>query len=174
MITEEMQSWGTISRTHGVKGQVIIDLQQTLINKAEEVELVFLQLEGLPVPFFFDPENTKLRNSKQLMARLDGIGTLEEATKLIGTDVYIPRRFVADHATENVRHNLYDYNLHDSSGTNIGRVIDFIDNPGNPLLEITKTDGKIALIPYVTDWILEVNQAQKIISMQMPDGLLDL
>ncbi len=53
----------------------------------------------------------------------------------------------------------------------IGEVIEVIDMPAHPVLKV-KTSTKTVLIPYVDAFVLNVDQAKKIITIQSIEGLL--
>jgi 16S rRNA processing protein RimM len=39
---------------------------------------------------------------------------------------------------------------------------------------ITNLDGKEVVIPMIKDWILDVDREERVIKMQLPEGLIDV
>ena len=67
---------------------------------------------------------------------------------------------------------LEGYAVLDTAGENLGQIIKFHDVPKNPLIEIQK-ENQTFLIPLTDDWIVELNEESKEITMDLPEGLLD-
>jgi ribosomal 30S subunit maturation factor RimM len=53
-------------------------------------------------------------------------------------------------------------------------VNDIIRNPGQALLEVSRLSGKPAYIPAVDEIICAVDVEERSITVNLPDGLLDL
>ncbi len=45
---------GRISKVHGFEGAVTVKLEKNLIENIPDMESVFLEIEGKPVPFFIE------------------------------------------------------------------------------------------------------------------------
>ena len=174
MITETITKWGVLSKTHGVKGQLVVDLDETLVNDTHDLELVFLIRDGLPVPFFLDSALCKLRNHRQALLAFDTVTSLEEAAKLTGTEVFISESAIH---TENMQLSgniLIGYTVVDQDNNSVGIITEFIEHPGNDLLSVDSPSKKEILIPFVEQWILNFDENKKELQLQLPDGLLDI
>ena len=55
----------------------------------------------------------------------------------------------------------------------IGTIINIIDHPGNTLIEVD-ADGTEVLIPLNDNTFEHINKSKKQISINLPEGLLDL
>lgn len=58
-------------------------------------------------------------------------------------------------------------------GNVLGRVSDIIENPAHTIIEIEKTDGKMAMIPFVDQFIKNVSITEGVITVALIPGLVD-
>ena len=54
---------GTITKTHGIKGQVVLRLDHYGFDDILRLEPVFIEIDGLPVPFFVEAYEEKTTDS---------------------------------------------------------------------------------------------------------------
>ena len=70
-------SCGYIKKTHGVHGQVTIQFDQGMDNILFEQDYIFIQVEGLMVPFFW--EEYKINSTITAYVKFEGIDEQETA-----------------------------------------------------------------------------------------------
>ena len=56
----------------------------------------------------------------------------------------------------------------------IGKVSDVIENPGQLLLIVITEKGTEIMVPFHEDLIVSFDKKRKIISMDLPEGLLEI
>src|SRR5690606_22352548 len=83
---------GTLAKTHGIRGQLILKLNHFTFEDILLMETVFLEIEGLPVPFFVSEYIE--RSGDTIILAFDDIETESKAKELIGLTVFIPARSV--------------------------------------------------------------------------------
>jgi len=153
---------GSVSRTHGTRGELRLDLNsQTDFN-----EWAFLEIQGKPVPFYIE---SVAGTEDAPIIKLEGIDSMDEAAKLAGLAYLIPgkeRKSKADAS-------LIGYQLHDEEAGDLGLLEELVELPQQLFLKTT-FNGKELLIPAVEDFIIDINKRKKIISLQLPEGLLDM
>jgi 16S rRNA processing protein RimM len=164
---------GFIFKAHGLKGELIIKAEQNLIEDIQNLELVFLLIEGKPVPFFIQSEFSRWKSNDQLFVKLKGIDSVEHATSLLSTPVHIPVRYIEDLENDDDNFIYFNYKLHDKNGTFVGTIIDWMDIQHNPVLTIDR-QGNELLLPFVEDWIMDIDDDNKILQMDFPEDLLHL
>ena len=123
-------------------------------------EPVFINFDGLPVPFFI--EDFTPRGGAKYFVKLEDIDSLEAAEELVGKDIILEEDAYEDEV------DVVGYTLCDASGKAVGRVTAFEDIPGNPCLEI---EGG-ALVPCPDELIVKVDNKKKQIWLEIADGLL--
>ncbi|MBN2348484.1 MAG: 16S rRNA processing protein RimM [Bacteroidales bacterium] len=163
---------GTVIKTTGIRGEIITSLQNLSFERIKKMGSVFLDIEGLLVPFFI--EEYFQPNENSLVIKFDDIHSKEKAREIVGCDVYIEQNLVKE-PSETIYNlsELKGYSMIDKNNGEIGIVEDTIDIPGNPLIKIFRENKEI-LIPVNEKIILEVNSSNKQILADLPEGLFDL
>ncbi|MCL4141826.1 UNVERIFIED_CONTAM: hypothetical protein GTU68_061732 [Idotea baltica] len=87
MTKEECYFLGKITKPHGLKGEVILWMDVDVPELYEEMDSVFLDVNGELVPYFF--ENLQIRGKKSI-AKFEDIETIEETESIINCEVYLP------------------------------------------------------------------------------------
>ena len=71
-------------------------------------------------------------------------------------------------------HEVIGWEIQDlTSGTSAGIIKDVLENGPNDLFQLTKDDQEV-LIPVADDWIVSVDRENKSISMNLPEGLIEV
>ena len=163
---------GTIIKTHGIHGELILEANNSgLIENIKES--VFLEIEGLLVPFFIE----KISAHSTVRFRVKFLWSDSETTskKIIGAPVFINSSLVdlEDDEYLNTPDLLEGFKVIDNQHGEIGTLIQIDMNADNPLMIIQK-GSKELLIPFHSDIIKKVKSRKKQIHIQTPDGLIDL
>ncbi len=161
---------GTITKTHGIHGEVILQLDQLSPDEIQKLESVFIEIDGLPVPFFIS--HYEMKNNKTLVLTFDDAESFVNDT--IGCAVYT-KNINIRHGN---KHKLLDksvigYSIIDSALGPLGKVAEILDSEYNPLLRITYFEKEI-LLPLQTEFILTIDHSKKNIYVTVPDGLTNL
>ena len=164
---------GHISKTHGVQGQLVVKLSHLSFDDIIEMELVFILIDGLPVPFFIEEFSERLPDS--IILKLDDIYSEPKAKKLTSFPVYTKKSIITNtHYTEFQGINQFvGYTVIDKNAGKIGTFQTVIQNSDNPLLLITAGSKEI-LLPLQEEFILDIDENMNEILVDCPEGLLDL
>ena len=166
---EDVFKIGRLGKPHGVRGEINMQtIDDTLYDT--EAEYVVLMIDGILVPFFF--EEYRWKNDETVLAKFCDIDTQERAMELTGCDVYFPRNIAEGMSTEgNVSWaQIVGYTLLDTQNNMVGRISAVDDQTINLLFELE--DGR--LIPANEQLIRNINTEKREITMEIPEGLLDL
>jgi 16S rRNA processing protein RimM len=112
-------------------------------------------------------------HSGELVFKFKGVDSISDAEKLRGAEVQVPRseRVELDPG-EYFHSDLIGCEVHDRvSGRTIGKVTNFEEFGGPPLLEI---DGGRMLIPFVKAICVDIRPDEKVIHVEIPEGLEDI
>ncbi len=161
---------GRVAKLFGIKGELIVELYDGFPDDFEMEEPVFVNIDSLPVPLFFE-KFSRRGNSGALVVFAD-MDTRARAAELVGREFYIeePERERED--GEFYMEDLIGFEARFADGS-AGRITDFLDNGANPLLEV-EVAGRKALIPAVDEFVTEIDTAASRVCFELPDGLLDL
>lgn len=163
---------GKITKCHGINGQVILKLSNPDIEEINEMELVFIKVDGLPVPFFIS-EHTE-RSGNSLVLTIDDIRNETDAREIIDCAVYIQNSQVELSDVPLLQSNdLVGFIVVDEKLGEIGKIERILDYDNNPLLQIIHKNREL-LIPLHEDLIIELDSNKSILYIRAPEGILDI
>ncbi len=163
---------GRIGKTHGVKGEVTLHFTDDVFDRVD-ADYVFVETEGIPVPFFF--EEYRFRNEESAIVKFEGIDTADRAAELTGCDVYFPRELSDEEDGELTWSEIVGFDIiQDGSRQTLGTVTSVDLTTINTLFELRTPDGKSLLIPANDDFITDIDRDARCIIMRLPEGLLDI
>lgn len=154
----------------GVKGELIIDIYDGFPDDFDMEEPVFVKIDSLPVPLFFD--KFERRGNSGALAVFADMDTKARAAELVGRKLYLESDREADGDDGFYMEDLIGFEARFQDG-HAGRITDFIDNGINPLLEVEYGQDK-SLIPAVDEFIVDIDTEARLVVFELPEGLLDL
>ena len=165
---EEVYKIGKLGKTHGVKGEISFLFDDDVFDRVD-ADYLMLMVDGILVPFFM--EEYRFRSDTTAIVKFEDIDTQERARELTGCDVWFPRALAdSDDGTITwaaiVGFDIVDAN----SGKPVGRIASVDDTTLNILFCLE--DGR--LIPASEDLITGIDKENRIITINIPEGLLDL
>lgn len=173
MITqEEVYKIGRIGKPHGIKGEVHFSFDDDVFDRVD-AEYLILEIDGILVPFFM--EEYRFRGESSALVKFCDIDSQDKARELTNCDVYFPYK-LTDEDPENIRWTqIIGFQLINvSNQQSIGTIIGIDDNTINILFEVKTQDKRNILVPANEKLIEEINTDHKYISIQLPEGLLEL
>jgi 16S rRNA processing protein RimM len=156
---------GVIEKIHGTKGELKIGFNQKVSLK----EWVFIEINQKPVPFFIEKKSIQ---DLQVIVKLEGINTIQDAEKYLNLNILAPKEKRNIKAQEEDI-DLIGFVMIDNTVGEIG-TIETIDELPMQLIFKTTFKGKELLIPAVNDFIIEINDKNKTIHLNLPEGLIEL
>ena len=164
----DTQEIGYISKTHGLKGHVILRLNE-LVNIDEDIKSVFLELNGSQVPYFV----TECRpNNTGYILKLETIDVVETSKKLIGKKAFALPDFILEQ-DESLK-EFIGYAIIDSKLGNIGNIADVDEKTDNAIIKVIHPSGAEIILPFNDDLIIEIDDDLKTIEFNAPEGLIEM
>ncbi len=166
---QEVYKIGIIGKAHGVKGELSIQIDDDVFDRVD-AEYLVLKLDGIFVPFFM--EEYRFKSDSVALVKFEGVDTQERARELTGVEVYFPRELAEqDEEAELSYAALVGYTLIDNnSGKPVGTIAYVDEQTINIMFELE--DGR--LIPASEELIVDVDQKNRTITLDIPEGILDL
>ena len=174
MISEsDVYQIGTITRVHGVRGEVAFQFTDDVWDRVE-ADYLFLRLDGLLVPFFL--EEWRFRSDTTALLKFEDIDTADAATTLVGADVCFPKELIPDDIDDEdlTWQHFTGFEVWQQDHKCLGTVTSVLDQTANILLDITTPDGRSILIPAHEDFILSADHRQRRLIVSVPEDLLTL
>lgn len=158
---------GRITKLFGVKGEVVINLYDTLPDNFNwEEQPFFTKVEELVVPLFC--ESFARRGQRSAVVAFADIDNEKRAEMILDHEVMI----------ESEEGDNDEFTFDDLIGFTVrvgrakGEIVDFYDNDFNPLFEI-ELKGKRHLIPAVEEFIAAIDFEGRSIKFVLPGGLIE-
>ena len=165
---EEVFKIGRIGKAHGVKGEVSFMFDDDVFDRVDADYLV-LELDGILVPFFM--EEYRFRSDSTALVKFEDIDTQDRARELTNCDVYFPRHLADDDEEELSWTFLVGFDIVEAkTGKQVGTIASIDDSTANSLFELE--DGR--LIPASEELITDIDKEKNTITIDLPDGILDL
>ncbi|MBI3519524.1 MAG: hypothetical protein HY062_09240 [Bacteroidetes bacterium] len=165
MNTEEI---GYISKTHGLKGHVILRLNE-LVQIDEEIKSVFLDINGSQVPYFIEECRP---NNNGYIVKLETIDSVDTSKKLIGKKAFALPDFILE--DEESLNEFIGYAIIDSRLGNIGNISEVDEKTDNVIIKVIHPSGVEIILPFNDDFIIEIDDDLKTIEFNAPEGLVEM
>lgn len=160
---------GQIIKAHGIKGEVVIETDEEHPEEFSELESVFIEINQKLVPFFIEEIQV---NGKRAIVLFEDIHSVEETKILLRKQVYVNAGQLPEEG-QFYHEALLGFTVRDKAKGEIGPVKEYVERPGQDLL-VADYQGREVLIPVDPSIILRLDRKKKIISVNLPEGLLDL
>lgn len=107
------------------------------------------------------------------LVHFDTIDSIDSAEKLQGHSCLVLKSDLPEDYAQST-YDLIGFKIFDTEGTSIGTIIDIEENPAHPLLVVNLSAAKVARVPLVEDFIIELDNTANKLVLNLPDGLLDI
>ena len=176
MITrDELIAIGHYNKPHGVAGEIsaTLDVEWDLLR---ELSCLVSDIDGIYVPFFVNAVRPK--SGDTVLLTIDGVGNEKDVARLVNRDIYALKR---EYRQESIDADADGYpldffigfELRDSDGSRVGNITDVDEQTENAIFIIDR-DGTDLMVPATDDLIVEFDVDNKVMVMDLPEGLLDL
>jgi 16S rRNA processing protein RimM len=163
---------GKIAKKFSFKGEVLLYLDTDEPEIYENLESVFVEINKSLVPFFI--LKSQLHKGKFLRIRFEDIENEEDADRIIGCEAYLPLSMLPKlEGTQFYFHEVIGFDVLDTRLGNIGKITGINDSGAQSIFEIEKNGTEI-LVPLIDDFIIALDRANKTITLETPEGLVDL
>ena len=161
-----------VLKSNGTEGEILVGFREIAPEDIDTKEPVFIEFDGLPVPFFI--ESFRKKGDDRALVHLTGVISLEDAEELTGKFLSLKAEDFPEYEDGEdglSAEDLLGWTILDENGAKAGRIADYEDIPGNPCLYVDTKNGQ-AMIPLQEELILSVDEKSKTITLRIPEGLL--
>ena len=168
---EEVYKIGLFNKPHGIHGELSFTFTDDIFDRAD-CDYLICQLDGIFVPFFI--EEYRFRSDSTALIKLEGIDTTERARMFTNVEVYFPARFVEEATPGDLSWDFFvGFRMEDVQHGALGEIVD-VDTTTVNTLSVVEKDGEELLVPAQEAFIVGVDQEQKLVTVDLPEGLLSL
>ena len=169
---EEVYKIGLFNKPHGIHGELQFTFTDDIFDRVDCDYLICL-LDGIFVPFFI--EEYRFRSDSTALVKLEGIDTAERARMFTNVEVYFPVKHAEEAEDGELSWNFFvGFRMEDVRHGELGEVVEVDTTTVNTLFVVEQEDGEELLIPAQEEFIVEINQEKKLITDELPEGLLNL
>ncbi|WP_027138360.1 ribosome maturation factor RimM [Gaetbulibacter saemankumensis] len=163
---------GKIVKKYSFKGELLIKLDTDQPELYEHLDAVFIELNNSFIPFFI--ESSQLHRSNLLRVQFEDVTSEADADALIKSEVYLPLDLLPKlEGNKFYFHEIIGFKMEDKNYGTVGTIVGVNDTTAQALFEV-ENNGKQILIPMNDEFILEVNRDKKTVTVDTPEGLIDL
>lgn len=165
---------GATGKTRGIDGELKLYVDEHFLPVVLESEYVFLDRDGSKVPLAIEA----LRVVQDILVKFENVDDPSEANAWANLQVYLPSDEVTEGPsqageTDLQFHDLKGFLIVDQTLGSIGPITEVRDFPQQEMA-VVDYNGHEVLIPLNVVFIKKINNLDKVISMNLPEGILDL
>jgi len=162
---------GHSAKSRGINGNFKARIDKRFIADVLKARALFINLDGSKVPFLIESAVDK----GDVILKLDEVDSPEAVSQYLSKELYLEAREVSeDNQSDKAQENpLLGYTLIDQSSKEIGIIAALLEYP-DQLLAKVDYQGKEVLIPIHEDLIIELDNSNKVLQLEIVEGLLDL
>ena len=169
---EEVYKIGLFNKPHGIHGELQFTFTDDIFDRVDCDYLICL-LDGIFVPFFI--EEYRFRSDSTALVKLEGIDTAERARMFTNVEVYFPVKHAEEAEDGELSWNFFvGFRMEDVRHGELGEVVEVDTTTVNTLFVVEQEDGEELLVPAQEEFKVEINQEKKLITVELPEGLLNL
>ena len=150
---EEVYKIGLFNKPHGIHGELQFTFTDDIFDRVDCDYLICL-LDGIFVPFF---------------------DSAERARMFTNIEVYFPVKHAEEAEDGELSWNFFiGFRMEDIHHGLLGEVIDVDTTTVNTLFVVEGAEEEELLVPAQEEFIVGIDQKQKLITVELPEGLLNL
>jgi 16S rRNA processing protein RimM len=162
---------GYTSRTHGVKGNVMVKLDVDDPRRYSKLKTIYLEQGGSLHPF--SVTSVSIAGDHAIIG-LAGIGDMDAAEKLMKCGVYLPLKELPPlKGTKLYLHEAIGMKVLDKSLGELGTIDQVFDLPEQPVARVLYQEKEV-LFPLISAFILKVDRQLNELHVDLPEGLVDI
>ena len=158
---------GEILSTHGIKGELKVKSDSSF-DRFKEGNILYADIKGEYKKITI---NSHRKHNEFELITFNDFTNINQVLDYVGCKIYIKEHDRAKDKIDVYYEDLINSKIYDEENKIIGEVNDIIELPKGILLEVFNGDKK-ALIPYVDEFVKEVNVKEKKIIIHLIEGLI--
>ncbi len=172
MQREECFELGSIARTRGLAGGLLVYLDVDNPEDYAHLDILFIEQNNTLIPY--QTREYKLEQGNRVFMLLEDIDHIDLAKPLVGASLFLPLAVLPELEEDNFYyHDIIGYQVVDKNKGPLGTITSIYDAGHQDLLGMGYR-GKEVLIPIVDDIVLKALKEEKILEVVLPDGLLEI
>lgn len=158
---------GFISKLNGYKGELV------LVTEADDFfdeDFLFMKMDGIPVPFAVEDIFEKGGN---VVVKFEDVEDEAQAQRFMRQEVFMQQKKKIKNAVQLSAHALEGFHIIDETFGDLGPIIR-VDEFPQQLIAICHYREKEVLVPLHDDFVLRIDEDQRQVHVDLPEGLIDI
>ena len=169
---DELIKIGTFNKPHGVHGEISFTFTDDIFDRAESPYLVCC-IDNIFVPFFI--EEYRFKSGLTALIKLIDIDNEDAARAFTNLEVFYPKKYYIEEEEEATHDDYFiGFTVNDITHGTLGEIVDIDDSTINVLFVVMSPQEREILIPIQEEFVCAIDEEQRIIHMDLPEGLLDM
>lgn len=169
---EELIKIGQFNKPHGVRGELSFTFTDDVFDRGESPYIVCC-IDNIFVPFFI--EEYRFKTGTTALIKLVDVESDEAARDFTNLEVFYPKTYYVENDEEATPDDYFiGFTINDITHGVLGEVTAIDDSTINVLFVVTTPDNRELLIPVQEAFVRAIDEEERIIHMDLPDGLLDM
>lgn len=162
---------GKIVATHGIKGELKVSLTTSFpFERFQKGNVLYLYDDNNYQEIIID----SFRLHKEMgLVTFNNLVNINDVLKYVGKTIYVDKDTLEDLDDDNFYYDdLIGLKVKTTKDIEIGEVKDILEVPQGAILIIGKTMGEEALVPFVSEFIKDVDLKDGFITIEPIEGLI--
>jgi 16S rRNA processing protein RimM len=162
---------GKVMDAHGIRGDIYCLIFSGDSSWCDQLETIHLKLSDRDEAF----EIAKIKPFKKgFIASLKGFNDRNKAEAYKGAELWVDESiFISDDGEPLYLNEILNFSLYDKNLGHIGEISGFSSNGIQDLL-VVKSNSHTYEIPFVKEYVLDIEFGAKKMSVDLPEGLLEI
>lgn len=181
---EQLSPVGHFTKPHGIDGELTLVLDDAPLDAGltpESLRCIIVDIDGILVPFFF--KSSRPRGAAAFIVGIDGVDSENDAKTFNGKTVFAlrddfdPATGLDDEDGDTIYlSSLIGFTVsNDADNSTIGTIEAIDDSTDNVLFVISSPRSEAPIyIPAVEEFITDIDTGNRTISVDLPQGLLEI
>ncbi|MBS1663606.1 MAG: 16S rRNA processing protein RimM [Bacteroidetes bacterium] len=163
---------GKLVAVFGLQGELVLQHRLGKKTTLKGLRTIFLEeKKDEMLPWFI--ESARVKSEEELYIKLEGLDTKETARRVVQKEVWLTEEDFTQYAGASAPISLVGFRLIDGK-TDLGPILEVIEQPHQVLCKIELAPGKEALIPIHEETLRKLDKKKREVHVELPDGLLDV
>jgi len=164
-MNKELLEIGQISKTHGVRGDVVVKLDNQNSRAVKAKSIIYIEgSESVPVLV------EQIRYGNKTILKLENYNNCDEAERLVRRKIYFPKSLIqADlKSDEYLLNDVIGFEVITREGVKLGVITSFSDNGCQDIASVKRTTGKHIDILLIKEFIQELSIKKRVLVYMGP------
>lgn len=170
--TPEKIAFSRIVKAHGLRGEVILAPYRGAEGSLEKIATLWKITEGCEIMLTVSSIRP---HKRRYIVKFNGIDRIEDAEPLIGSELYVDVSILDKNVFQELfLSNARDIQVFDDNQNFLGCLQGIIETGAHPVFVIALKDDKELLVPYVDQFVKDIDIRGKKLVLSPPEGIFEI